>query len=63
LLTFVVGRSLNLADYVCAGRMYMESWHLAKPLTQPPSDMLYFENRWRFIYTDLFEAPLPVDGQ
>jgi hypothetical protein len=25
--------------------------------------MLYFENRWRFIYTDLFEAPLPVDGQ
>ena len=21
--------------------------------------MLYFENRWRFIYTDLFEAPLP----
>jgi hypothetical protein len=20
--------------------------------------MLYFENRWRFIYTDLFEAPL-----
>jgi hypothetical protein len=24
--------------------------------------MLYFENRWRFIYTDLFEAP-SVDGE
>jgi hypothetical protein len=21
--------------------------------------MLYFEERWRFIYTDLFEAPAP----
>ena len=25
--------------------------------------MLYFENRWRFIYTDLFEAPPPLDGE
>ncbi len=25
--------------------------------------MLYFENRWRFIYTDLFEAPPTFDGE
>jgi hypothetical protein len=25
--------------------------------------MLYFENRWRFIYTNLFEAPRPVHGE
>jgi len=23
--------------------------------------MLYFEERWRFIYTDLFEAPQPSE--
>ena len=25
--------------------------------------MLYFEQRWRFIYTDLFEAPPPSSGE
>ena len=25
--------------------------------------MLYFEGRWRFIYTDLFEAPPPPDSE